>query len=361
MISILHAADLHLDSPFAALDGEQAAAMRKEQRRILEDIAAEAERRRADILLLAGDLFDSSRCFGETEETLLRALEQTRARVFIAPGNHDYYSPRSPWARMKLPENVHVFTSPEIEAVELPGLGCTVYGAAFLSDSAAPPLRGFRAKGDGVNIMLLHGDTENADSKYGYISREDIAESGLDYLALGHIHKFSGIRREGNTFFAYPGAAIGRGFDETGEKGFIAGGVEKGGCSLEFVPVNSRRYEIISVDISGHDAAESIKKSMPVGCGRDIYRVLLTGECETPPNVPALERELSPLCFRLEIRDETRPKTELWAMAGASSLKGGFLRRMKARYDAADTEEERAIISLAARHGLAALEKREEV
>ena len=119
MIKIVHAADLHLDSAFAALSAEQAAQLRREQRRLLEDIAAETERRAAQLLLLSGDLFDSERCFSDTEEALCRALSQTRAQVFIAPGNHDWYGPRSPWERMKLPENVHVFRSPTIERVDL--------------------------------------------------------------------------------------------------------------------------------------------------------------------------------------------------------------------------------------------------
>ena len=281
MIKIVHAADLHLDSAFSALTAEQAAMLRREQRRILEEIAAQAERVSADLLLLSGDLFDSDRCFGETEEALCRAFEQTRARIFISPGNHDWYGPRSPWARMKLPENVHVFTSPAPEKIELPELGCTVWGAAFLSDSADPPLAGFRAEGDGVNIMVLHGETGTPDSKYGYISEADIAASGLDYLALGHVHKFSGVQRAGETFYAYPGCAMGRGFDETGEKGLLCGNVEKGGCSLRFTPLSGRKYEILTVDITdAEDVSAAVRAALPENCGRDIYRVILRGERE---------------------------------------------------------------------------------
>lgn len=360
MIKIVHAADLHLDSAFSALTAEQAAMLRREQRRILEDIAAQAERVSADLLLLSGDLFDSDRCFGETEEALCRAFEQTRAKIFISPGNHDWYGPRSPWTRMKLPENVHVFTSPAPEKIELPELGCTVWGAAFLSDSAQPPLNGFRAESDGINIMVLHGDADTPDSKYGYISEADIAASGLDYLALGHIHKFSGVQRAGDTFYAYPGCAMGRGFDETGEKGLLCGTVEKGGCSLQFVPLSGRRYEIVTADITdAEDYAETVRAALPADCGRDIFRVILRGEREEAPDCAALETALTGLCCRLEIRDETRPKVELWAAAGENTLKGGFLRKMKAMYDAAADEAERGRISRAVSFGLAALENRE--
>lgn len=362
MIKIVHAADLHLDSAFSALSAEQAAQLRGEQRLLLEEIAALCEREAADILLLAGDLFDSDRCFGDTAEALCAALGSTRARVFIAPGNHDFYGPRSPWARMKLPENVHLFTSPQMEKVELTEPGCTLWGAAFLSESALPPLRDFRAGDEGVNIMVLHGDTDSADSRYGSISEGDIAASGLDYLALGHIHKYSGPRRAGDTVYAYPGCAMGRGFDETGEKGVIIAQVDGEGCSLRFEPLSGRRYEIIDLDITAaEDIAAAARAAIGAGRERDICRLVLKGEREEAPDRQALEAELSPLCWKLELRDLTRPKAELWRAMEENTLKGGFLRRMKIRYDAAETEAERLRIVRAVTLGLAALENREVV
>ncbi len=362
MLKIVHAADLHLDSAFSSLSAEQAAMLRREQRRIVEDIAAQAERISADLLLLAGDLFDSERCFGETAEALCHAFKQTRAQIFIAPGNHDWYSANSPWTRMELPENVHVFTSSDIEKVELPELGCTVWGAAFTANSAEQQLSGFYAGGKGINIMVLHGDVDMPDSKYGYISNEDIAASGLDYLALGHVHKFGGLQKAGNTFYAYPGCTMGRGFDETGEKGILCGSVDKGSCDMKFLPLSGRRYEIVSVDISDcEDAAEAVRAALPEDCGRDIYRIILRGEVAEAPDTAALETALGGLCCRLEVRDETRPRIELWAAVGENTLKGGFLRKMKALYDAAQSEEERARVTKAVGYGLAALENREEV
>ena len=75
-------------------------------------------------------------------------------------GNHDWYSPKCPYARLKLPENVHIFTKPEIESVELPELGLRVYGAAFTDKHSGPMLRNFRAeRQEGVlNILCIHGE-----------------------------------------------------------------------------------------------------------------------------------------------------------------------------------------------------------
>ncbi len=361
MIKILHAADFHLDSPFAALPEDKAAARRREQRELLTLLADRAAG--ADLVLLSGDLFDSGRAYVETAEALAEFFGKIKARIFISPGNHDFYAPKSPYAHMRLGENVHVFTSPQPYGVEVEELGCVVWGAAFTSERAEPPLRGFKVHDSGkINIMTLHGDTSFPDSPYGYISRADIEESGLDYLALGHIHSFGGVQRAGKTYWAYPGCTLGRGFDETGEKGIITGAVGKGRCELEFRPLGGRRYGLVSIDLSGAaDAAEAVLAALPGGTERDVYRIVLTGRRSERPKLDELRAAICGRFDYVELLDETRPGADVWAAAGEDTLKGNFLRILKSRYDAAKGEEERKEIMLAARFGLAALEYREEI
>ena len=128
MVKLLHAADLHLDSAFSALPPEKAAQRRAEQRLVLERLTALSEGCAA--VLLAGDLFDSARVYRDTLEALRAALAACRCPVFIAPGNHDALLPGSPYLENGWPENVHIFKSDALEAVELPELNCVVHGAA---------------------------------------------------------------------------------------------------------------------------------------------------------------------------------------------------------------------------------------
>ena len=83
-LKILHAADLHLDSPFEGLGAAKAAQRRDEQRRLLHRIAQLAEEESVDIVLLAGDLLDSDSTYAETAEALVGAREHIRARVHIS-------------------------------------------------------------------------------------------------------------------------------------------------------------------------------------------------------------------------------------------------------------------------------------
>ena len=130
-VKIVHAADFHLDSAFGALSTEQARQRRRESRELLTRLCNYVNQNGVDLVLLAGDLFDSDTTYRETLEALSEALGAMQARVFIAPGNHDPYSAKSPYATLSWPENVHVFTSKTVERVELPELQCAVYGAAF--------------------------------------------------------------------------------------------------------------------------------------------------------------------------------------------------------------------------------------
>ena len=121
-VKIVHAADFHLDSAFGALSGEQARQRRRESRELLTRLANYVNQNGVDVVLLAGDLFDSDTTYRETLEALSDALGAMRARVFIAPGNHDPYSAKSPYATLAWPENVHVFSSNTVERVVLPEL-----------------------------------------------------------------------------------------------------------------------------------------------------------------------------------------------------------------------------------------------
>lgn len=349
MIKFLHAADLHLDSPFASLPPDKAAARRKEQRLMVDEIVELCNEEGCGLLLLAGDLFDAEAARRDTWELLTRSLRNCKARVFIAPGNHDFYAPGSPYAET-WPETVHIFRSSEPAAVELDELDAVVWGAAFTGPDSGPLLERFTVQDpDKWNLMVLHGDLGNPSSAYNPITREQVEASGLDYLALGHVHKAGGPQVIGGTTCAWPGCPMGRGFDETGEKGVYLGELSEKGCSVRFHPLNGRRYEILTVE-AGPDPLVSIERELPDGTERDIYRIILKGEAE-PPNLRALERALSPRFYGLTLRDETVPGRDIWAEASEDSLKGLFLKLLSAR-----RTEDPGLYELAARLGMAAME-----
>lgn len=357
MIRILHAADLHLDSPFAALEPAQAAQRREEQRQLLLRLTEECGRRGCHLLLLAGDLFDSDRVYRETAEQLAESLGKLQARVFIAPGNHDPWSPLSPYATLNWPENVHIFRSRSIEAVRIQDPPVTVYGAAFTGSRETGLLEGFTAEADGrPAVMVLHGVLGDPASVYDPISEEAVETSGLDYLALGHVHAAS-QRVIGKTTVVNPGCAMGRGFDELGKKGACYVELDESGCRVSPVDLGSRSYEVLRVRVSG-DPMAAILEALPEDTERDIYRIILTGECFSP-DLKALQEALRNRFYGLELTDETRPPLSLWQDLQEDSLKGEFLRQLKRCLDQDDSEACRRLTEDAASLGLALMEGRE--
>ena len=359
-LRIIHGADFHLDAPFGALPPEKAAQRRGEQRELLRRLALLSNRAQADLVLLSGDLFDGGDLYGETLDALVEALGSIQAEVFIAPGNHDFWTTHSAYAR-KWPKHIHIFTEPNIEQVELPELNCTVYGTAFTGPYREDrPLQDFHAPDDGrIHIMVLHGDL-SPNSRYAPITREDLEGSGLDYVALGHIHTCSGVQRAGKTSWAYPGCPEGRGFDETGDKGVLCGVVGSGGAELAFASLCTRRYLIQEVDVTGREIEEAVRAALPEQVSPDLCRIILTGERSEEPNLSALLALAAPHYYSVSLRDHTRLRQDLWKRAEEDTLTGLVLRDLKRRMEEAPSEEERASLELAARFALAALEHRED-
>ena len=362
MIRFVHAADLHLDAPFASLPAEQAQRRREEQREALERLADLVLDERADLVLLSGDRRDGARAYRETAEALSRALARMAVPVFIAPGNHDPYTARSLYASVVFPENVRIFRTADVETVSLPALGCTVSGAAFTSPVCDfSPLRDFTAPA-GISFGVFHADVDGT-GRYADLTREEIASTALTYLALGHVHRGSGLQRAGNTVWAYPGCMEGRGFDELGDKGVLVGEVDEDRTvSLRFVPLARRRYRILPVDLTDStDPSVTLAAALPRDGAEDLCRIILTGEVGDAPDLTALTALARPFFYQVSLRDATSVRRDLWERAGENSLTGLFLREMRARLDASETDEAREALSLAVRFGLAALEKGEDL
>ena len=357
---ILHAADLHLDSAFAGLAEEKAALLRQESRDILRRMVDWANDHAVDVMLLSGDLFDSDRMYSQTARTLAQALARFRGRIFVSPGNHDFYAPGSGYDAVDWPENVHIFTSRRPQTVLLRSLNASVTGAAFTAAEEWEPFDGASFSGGDAPIRLgvLHGEVTRGESKYRAIPPAEIEKTNLTYLALGHVHRCAGVQRAGNTAYAYPGCLPGRGFDETGDKGFLYGEITPEKVELEFIPFAPRRYQSVTADITDRDPADAVRQALDPDCGQDICRVLLTGSRRENFSLSALTSELSGLCAALELTDETYPEEDIWARCGEDSLRGLFLQNLRARYDGADEDEKRQLLQ-AARFGLAALDNRD--
>ena len=326
-LKILHSADWHLDSPFSGFDPERRSFLKDAQKQIPGKVADICRREDCDLVLLSGDLFDGP-ASRDSIENLKNALEEMAVPVFISPGNHDFVAPGSPWLEEKWPENVHIFKG-AMESVTVPELSCRVYGAGYTSMDCPGLLENFRAEGDErYCVAVLHGDPVQLHSPYCPVTAAQVRESGLQYLALGHIHKY-GAFRGGSTVCGWPGSPMGRGWDETGEKGVYLVQLEET-ASLRLLPLNLPRFFEWTVD-SGEGTLED---KLPAGGSRDFYRITLTGNGTGDPE---LLREKFP---NLIVKDR-RQRRDLWESAGTDTLEGLYFQLLRQATEDADPETAR--------------------
>lgn len=332
MMKILHSADWHLDSPLQDRTEAQTSQLKAALWEVPQKITALAKAEGCDLMLLAGDLFDGA-YRAETLAMVQRSLADAGIPVCIAPGNHDHIGTGSPWEQPGWPENVHIFTG-GISSIVLPQLDCRVYGAAFREAGSAALLEGFRAECSESHVVaVLHGDPTQLSSPHNPITRSQVQESGLDYLALGHIHKGDAFVA-GDTLCAWPGCSMGRGFDELGEKGVLIVTLD-GGCNARFVPLDVPRFHWLQVNPS------DLARLLPAAGSTDHYRIDLVGESD-PIDTDALAARF-PEFPNLQLRDQTVPPLDLWANAGSDTLEGVFFQLLQ------ESDADPDVVELAAR------------
>lgn len=334
MIKILHSADWHLDSALLSRDPAQTQRLRKALSRVPEQVIGLCKTQNCDILLLSGDLFDGPYS-AEGIHNLRTLLEEVKIPVFIAPGNHDFVGPDSPWLTVAWPENVHIFIHPVMESVVLPELDCTVYGAGYVSMDCDSLLADFTPDHTTRYALgVLHGDPTQANAPYCPVTTEQVRQSELDYLALGHIHKGDQFRA-GKTLCAWPGCPMGRGYDETGEKGVLLVTLEET-AEATFIPLNTPRFYDLEV-LAGTPLSTVLP---PVG-NEDHYRITFSGTSE-PLDLNKLKEEF-PHFPNLLLRDRTSPVLDIWGSAGDDTLEGMYFKLLRDEMETANSDKKRQI------------------
>lgn len=264
--AFLHAADIHLDSPLRGLArrGAQADAFVNASRRALANLVDAAIDRGVAFLVISGDIYDGDWKDYATGQAFVREmgrLARAGIGVFLIRGNHDAASHMS--RDLPLPPNVHVFPDTAVETVRLEALGVALHGRGF-PHRAVPEnvARTFPAAVPGAfNIGLLHTSLtgrEGHDS-YAPCTVEDLAATGYDYWALGHVHRREVVSRD--PLVVFPGNLQGRHARETGPKGAtlvrVAGGRV---AALEDLVLDAARFDHRTVDLSAACDGEELAR-----------------------------------------------------------------------------------------------------
>ena len=368
-VKIVHTADLHFDTPFNEVDEKQRLINKEELKEVFKNIINFCKEKHVDILLLAGDIFDNLTLSRETIhfiENIFNDIKETR--VFISPGNHDPYDNNSFYKLIKWPENVYVFKG-NLEKIYIEELKTNVWGAAFNGKYVRKSiLKGFSQNDEEINIMVIHGELSSSEegNEYNPITLKNIRESGMDYIALGHRHNFSGVLKEGSTFYSYSGCPQGRGFDETGDKGIVYGYVAKGFAELSFIKTCKRNYEEVYVDISNLFGYEEIREKILDSIKEkdrknNLYKIILKGEVSEKFHIEEkiVKSKLLNDFYFCKVIDKTSIALDIKELSKGYSVKSIFVRKLVKKLKEAKTDEEREVIKMALKIGISSLSEDE--
>lgn len=272
----VHAADLHLGSPFAGLSNLPGAVRETIMRSTYDAFGRLIElaiRCRADAVLIAGDVYDLADRPLRAEIRFQRGMERLAAHgipAFVIHGNHDPADGRA--AALSWPPSVHFFSGAEVERAPLvvPGRGhvADVFGISYptaaVRDNYALRFPPGGEDGSGVyRIALLHANVggDAAHDNYAPCELGDLLGRGIDYWALGHIHARRVLHEA--PWVVYPGNPQGRSARETGAKGcYVADVTEEGETRLAFHPLDAVRWLSVEGSVAGADTVQDVQDAL---------------------------------------------------------------------------------------------------
>ena len=211
-VRIGHTSDVHLDGRSKKTSSED------NHRNVAERAFAEVVRtvvdKSCDLFLIVGDLFDHNRIEASDVDFVSQQLDIVPCPTVLIPGNHDVHDEGSVWHKFdpeELGENVHCIMEHKGSVLEFPDLDLTLWGKAMeVHEPDNQPLAGIPTmNGSTWKVGLAHGqvaDTRVTGSS-SLITREEIGNSGFDYLALGHVHVWATYHFEG-VHACYPGSPV---------------------------------------------------------------------------------------------------------------------------------------------------------
>lgn len=327
-MKIIHCADLHLDSKI-----ESNLTLQKSRERKKEIIMAfcrmvdYARDNGVTAVIIAGDLFDTNRMLAATRSIILdKIAEQKDIDFLYLCGNHDAGKTLT---EFDLPENLKLFSdkwqSYTYGNVNISGVELTEENCRYIYGSLSLPK-------DKFNIVTMHGEIGTA-SGVDAVNRTELSDKGINYLALGHYHKYTVGELGKSGVWAYSGCLEGRGFDECGDKGFILLDINDDG-SFKYIFVKNSMRDIVErqCDISkAFDFADILKKieaELSDVKPEAMVKVVLTGglPIDAVKDIEYFKKHLSERFWFVKIKDKTHIELKYEDYVNDISLKGEFIR-----------------------------------
>jgi DNA repair protein SbcD/Mre11 len=355
MLRIIHTADVHLGARHDDL-GEQASAQRERQFAAFTAAIDLALAEKIDLFLIAGDLFDSNvqpRRSVERVAAQLKRLAESKIRTVIVPGTHDCYDRSSIYRAYDLKalagslpgDDLVTVLTPEQPSVHITTCDVVVHGPVFATKKAPhSPLRDLApGAGDPAatwRVGMVHGSiaipgkTERDDV---VITTEEIAATGLDYLALGHWHS-SQQSRTGGVTYAYAGAPepVALTQDRAGKVLLVELEEIDGrrSVTVQERQVGATRFEKVELDAANISAQPALIEQLAKKGDPNLVldaRVVGVRPDELDLHLDEIEAALAGSFLKVRVRDVSLPALTEGALPPPDTIAGAFIRDLEAR------------------------------
>lgn len=271
-ISFLHAADLHLDSPFKGftqIPEEIFSEIRQSTFNAYDQLIDTAINKQVDFVLLVGDLFDNERQSLKAQLHLKRGferLEKEGIAVFLSYGNHDHLQGNI--HPIDYPANVFIFPSETVTSFTFKKNNtplAEIYGFSYENRAVTGNKTAEYEKTNAsapYHIAMLHGSLygDETHDAYAPFRLQDLQKEAFDYWALGHIHKREVLQLEPPV--VYPGNIQGRHRNELGEKGCYYVEMNGDNVDIEFVPLQAIIFQQEICDLTDCMAMSDIEQQI---------------------------------------------------------------------------------------------------
>lgn len=325
-MKIIHAADIHLSSEFVAFDNQKRKMRQNELNRQFAKMVMYAKENSVRAIILSGDVFDNDHPSGAIKSYFYSVIKDyPDINFYYLKGNHDLDNTFSE----NLP-NLFTFNSEKLVTYYLDNIA--ISGVEINADNYGTIYDLINLDDRYFNILLLHGQTSNGE-KVHTINLKKLNNKNINYLALGHIHSFLEGKIEPNGVHVNPGCLEGRGFDETGQKGFVLLEINDAKLHYQFIPFSKREIVILEVNISHlqefYDLEKLIKNKINVIDNNSIVRLILRGEREYDYHYHQdILSLLNEKFFYAELVDETQIKIDYHQYLDDQSIIGVFVRNV---------------------------------
>lgn len=359
-MKIIHCSDLHLDSKMEAnLDKEKAKQRKNEILLSFQNMIDFANKNDVKIIIIAGDLFDKNKVSVKAKNIVKDAIINNPNIDFIyLKGNHDEES----FITENMPENLKLFNGYGWISYRYGNI--VISGIEFGKQDNYEIYESLMLNQSDFNIVVLHGQETNymdPKDKAEIINLRELKNKNIDYLALGHIHKYKLEKLDNRGLYCYSGCLEGRGFDECGDKGFVLLDIENNKINTEFIKNSIRNLEEIEVDISDTmtttEVESKIDEKIKSISRENLIKIILTGKIDinSEKDINYLLKKYNDEFYFLKIYDKTTLKINYLDYENDASLKGEFI-RMVLNEDLQEEEKKEIIIT-----GIKALSGEEEI